>query len=99
LFKNPLHPYTRTLISAVPSITEEEIAIKPDDQSKGGDTPSPVNPPSGCVFHPRCKLADSVCSEQLPVLEEVLPGHFVRCHCVVKNLELENLSGASQTKK
>ena len=99
LFKNPLNPYTRTLISAVPCVTEEEIAIKPDDQSKGGDTPSPVNPPSGCVFHPRCKLADSVCSEQLPMLEEVLPEHFVRCHHVSKNIDLVNQSGENRALK
>ena len=99
LFKNPLNPYTRTLISAVPCVTEEEIAIKPDDQSKGGDTPSPVNPPSGCVFHPRCKLANSVCSEQLPVLEEVLHGHFVRCHHVSKNIDLVNQSGKNRASK
>jgi oligopeptide/dipeptide ABC transporter ATP-binding protein len=93
LFEEPLAPYTRTLISAVPAVTEDEIRIKPEDQSRGGDTPSPVNPPSGCVFHPRCTLADSVCSEQLPVLEEVRPGHFVRCHHVRKNLKLLESAG------
>lgn len=86
LFRKPLAPYTRTLISSVPALTEEEHTIKPKNQSKGGDTPSPVRPPSGCVFHPRCQLADKRCSQQLPMLEEVLPGHLVRCHNVSKNL-------------
>ena len=99
LFEEPLAPYTRTLISAVPAVTEEEIRIKPADQSRGGDTPSPVNPPSGCVFHPRCTLADSICSEKMPALEEVKPGHFVRCHHVSRNIELSSRSGAHRATK
>ncbi|RKX75916.1 MAG: dipeptide/oligopeptide/nickel ABC transporter ATP-binding protein [Spirochaetes bacterium] len=86
LFRYPLNPYTRTLISAVPAVTKEEKEIKPENQSRGGDTPSPVNPPSGCVFHPRCILSDNTCSEQLPMLEEISPGHYVRCHHVSKNI-------------
>jgi oligopeptide/dipeptide ABC transporter ATP-binding protein len=80
LFSLPLSPYTRTLISSVPVISKEEQGIKPAKQSIGGDVPSPVNPPAGCAFHPRCKLAVDKCREVLPELLEVLPGHFVRCH-------------------
>lgn len=86
LFVNPLHPYTRTLISAVPVISKEERRVKPVKQSRGGEIPSPVNPPNGCAFHPRCSLADRICSQQLPDLMEVMPGHFVRCHHVSLNM-------------
>jgi len=86
LFVSPLHPYTRTLISAVPVISKEERRVKPVKQSRGGEIPSPVNPPNGCAFHPRCSLADRICSQQLPDLMEVMPGHFVRCHHVSLNM-------------
>jgi oligopeptide/dipeptide ABC transporter ATP-binding protein len=86
LFMHPLCPYTRTLISSVPVISRQERGIKPEKQSIGGDVPSPVNPPDGCAFHPRCKLADDVCRKHLPELEEVLPGHFVRCHHASLNM-------------
>jgi len=82
LFTNPLHPYTKTLISAVPVVSEEERRMKPKKQSPGGEIASPINPPSGCTFHPRCTLTERVCSQQLPELVEVMPGHFVRCHVV-----------------
>ncbi len=82
LFTNPLYPYTKTLISAVPVVSEEERRMKPEKQSLGGEIPSPINPPTGCAFHPRCSLAEQVCSEQLPDLVEVAPGHLVRCHVV-----------------
>ncbi|UCD71649.1 MAG: ABC transporter ATP-binding protein [Syntrophobacterales bacterium] len=82
LFTNPLYPYTKTLISAVPVVSEEERRMKPEKQSLGGEIPSPINPPGGCAFHPRCSLVERVCSEQLPDLVEVKPGHFVRCHGV-----------------
>jgi len=86
LFRNPLHPYTRTLISAVPVVSEKEQQVKPTKQSKEGEIPSPANPPSGCAFHSRCSLADQICSEQLPELVEVIQGHFVRCHHVSLNI-------------
>lgn len=85
LFTNPLYPYTKTLISAVPVVSEEERQMKPKKQSTGGEIPSPINPPGGCAFHPRCSLVERVCSQELPDLVEVMPGHFVRCH-VVTNL-------------
>lgn len=86
LFTLPIHPYTRTLISAVPVVFEEEERIKPLKQSKIGEVPSPVNPPSGCAFHPRCSVANKICSEKLPELVEVKKGHFVRCHHASLNM-------------
>jgi len=80
LFTRPLHPYTRTLISAVPVISAEERRIKPQNQSHGGEIPSPIDPPTGCAFHPRCQLAKSDCTRELPELKEVEAGHLVRCH-------------------
>jgi oligopeptide/dipeptide ABC transporter ATP-binding protein len=86
LFTFPLHPYTRTLISAVPVVFEEEEKVKPLNQSKIGEIPSPVNPPSGCAFHPRCIVASKICSEKLPELVEVKKSHFVRCHHASLNI-------------
>ena len=77
LFGNPLHPYTKALFSAAlpshPDINNEEIILT-------GEVPSPINPPSGCRFHPRCPFAMSVCSEVVPVEKEMAPGHTVSCH-------------------
>lgn len=98
LFAKPLHPYTRTLISAVPVVSKEEREMKPTKQSRGGEIPSPVNPPTGCAFHPRCSLVDQICSQQLPELVEVLPGHFVRCHHVAFNLPFAKEKGGYLTK-
>jgi peptide/nickel transport system ATP-binding protein len=77
LFREPLHPYTKALISAIPNpnpaARRERIVLQ-------GDVPSPINPPSGCRFHPRCWIARSICKEQEPALEEKRPGHFAACH-------------------
>ncbi len=78
LFKNPLHPYTITLFSAIPvpdPSARERRRIKPI-----GEPPSPVNPPSGCRYHPRCPFAKEVCKVKEPVLQEVASEHFVACH-------------------
>ena len=80
LFRHPVHPYTKTLIAAAPVVSRDEERVKPQQMSKEGEIPSPVHPPTGCAFHPRCSVALCECSERLPSLVEVDPGHFVRCH-------------------
>lgn len=66
LFSNPQHPYTQALISAIPRVGEGKKRMK---QSLSGEVPSPINPPSGCAFHPRCPYKMDICSQQIPVLE------------------------------
>ncbi|MFN8489669.1 MAG: oligopeptide/dipeptide ABC transporter ATP-binding protein [Caldilineaceae bacterium] len=77
LLRHPLHPYTEALVSAVPPADPD---IRPHRIILEGDVPSPANPPSGCVFHPRCRYAQEVCKQKEPLLEEVQPGHFASCH-------------------
>ena len=77
LFAHPLHPYTKALLSAIPipnpTVKRKRIVIK-------GDVPSPLNPPSGCVFHTRCPFATERCTVEKPVLQDVGSGHQVACH-------------------
>jgi oligopeptide/dipeptide ABC transporter ATP-binding protein len=76
LYSNPQHPYTKALMSAVP---------RPDPMHKGrrillqGDIPSPINPPSGCVFRTRCPIATAECAQIVPDLTQVAPGHGSAC--------------------
>jgi len=79
-FQNPLHPYTRMLISSVPVISEEEERLKPKKYISSGEIPSPVNIPPGCSFHMRCPERGTRCDTEDPVIVEVSKGHFVRCH-------------------
>jgi oligopeptide/dipeptide ABC transporter ATP-binding protein len=76
-YNRPLHPYSLALLSAAPvpdpTFQKRRIILK-------GDVPSPVDPPSGCPFHPRCPERQSMCSTELPVLKELSPGHWVSCH-------------------
>ena len=77
LYQNPLHPYTKALFSAAlpshPDLVQEEIVLT-------GEVPSPINPPSGCRFHPRCPFAMDKCAVETPVYKEVAPGHMTSCH-------------------
>lgn len=77
MYANPLHPYTQALLSAVPipdpKAVKNRILLE-------GDVPSPINPPSGCRFHTRCRYATERCKLEVPVLQEVEPEHFVACH-------------------
>ena len=77
IFKNPLHPYTKALFSAIPvpdpKVKKERIVLK-------GSIPSPANPPEGCKFHTRCAHCMEKCKKEVPVQREVEPGHYVVCH-------------------
>lgn len=77
IFTRPLHPYTEALLSAVPAPDPE---AKRDRIILEGDVPSPIQPPSGCRFHPRCRLRIGVCSQEEPPLVEAEPGHLCACH-------------------
>lgn len=89
IYTKPLHPYTEALLSAIPipdpDYQRERIILQ-------GGVPSPLNPPSGCYFHPRCMYADKICSEEHPELRELYPEHFVACHLAEK-LQLRGIEG------
>jgi oligopeptide transport system ATP-binding protein len=79
LFANPLHPYTKALISAIPvpnpEVTRDRVVLE-------GDVPSPVNPPKGCRFHTRCPVAEDICGIEQPPTKDMGAGHLVACHLV-----------------
>jgi peptide/nickel transport system ATP-binding protein/oligopeptide transport system ATP-binding protein len=78
LFETPLHPYTEALLSAAP--VARARAKQRERVILTGDVPSPINPPSGCHFHTRCRYANARCRAEAPMLREVLPGHLAACH-------------------
>jgi oligopeptide transport system ATP-binding protein len=78
LYETPLHPYTRALLSAVPTPRWETTGAQRIKLE--GEVPSPINPPPGCHFAPRCRLASARCARESPPLTEVSPGHKVACH-------------------
>jgi oligopeptide transport system ATP-binding protein len=75
--RSPKHPYTQALLSAVP-------VVDPDSKRQrillSGDVPSPIHPPPGCPFHPRCPVAEPRCRTEVPQYREISPGHWVACH-------------------
>ena len=79
LYDNPLHPYTKALLSAIPvpdpTLTRERVILE-------GDVPSPINPPDGCRFHTRCPVAMDICRQEEPIFADAGGGHFVACHLV-----------------
>jgi oligopeptide/dipeptide ABC transporter ATP-binding protein len=77
LFADPLHPYTKALLSAIPI---PDPTVKRERMILQGEIPSPVNPPKGCRFHPRCPFAVDKCKSVEPQFKELKPGHFVACH-------------------
>ncbi len=79
LNKNPLHPYTKTLLSAVP-VPDPEVSRSRQRIVLEGDIPSPMNPPTGCRFHTRCPYATEKCKEAVPEFKEHAPGHWAACH-------------------
>ena len=83
LFEKPLHPYTQMLLSAIP-VPDPEYAAKKPEAKIMGETPSPINPPPGCRFHPRCPHVMDVCSREEPPMIEVEPGHQVACWLYAK---------------
>jgi oligopeptide/dipeptide ABC transporter ATP-binding protein len=80
LYNKPLHPYTQVLISAIP--VPDPGRKKPSIEA-GGDVPSPISPPAGCPFHPRCPRCMDSCRVSAPALTEVEKSHFVACHLCI----------------
>jgi peptide/nickel transport system ATP-binding protein len=91
IFSRPRHPYTAALMRAVPV---PDPRVPSGDVALRGEVPSPANPPAGCYFHPRCSFAVDRCRTEPPLLREVAPDHFVRCH-LAEQLSLEGVSSAS----
>jgi peptide/nickel transport system ATP-binding protein len=89
IFHNPLHPYTKALLEAVPNIAikKEKLTVIP------GTIPNLIEPPSGCRFHPRCDFAGSACSVTVPTLVEMEPEHYVAC-IRAKEIDLKSLTRA-----
>jgi len=82
VYQYPMHPYTKALLAAVP--VQDPKRRRTETMPKG-EIPNPINPPSGCRFHPRCPLAQEICSKDEPELRELFEGHHVACHFAEKN--------------
>jgi len=83
-FENPLHPYTKMLLSSVPVLTDQEEQMKPKGITSRGEIPSSINPPPGCRFHTRCPFATKICKTKEPTFIMAEPGHYVACHNLSK---------------
>ena len=83
LYRNPIHPYTKTLMSAVP-IPDPVVTRARERMILEGDIPSPINPPSGCKFHTRCPYATERCKQEVPVFKDHGGGHYAACHLLDK---------------
>jgi oligopeptide transport system ATP-binding protein len=79
IYNRPLHPYSKSLLSAVP-VPDPKIVRANKRIVLSGDIPSPLNAPSGCPFHTRCPYATDICSQSMPEFEEIEKGHFIACH-------------------
>ena len=79
IFEHPAHPYTKILMSAIP-IADPDVNSTKNRMEIKGEVPSPIHAPSGCKFRTRCPYATDVCTNEIPVLKEVAPEHFVACH-------------------
>jgi peptide/nickel transport system ATP-binding protein len=90
VFARPRHPYTAALMRAVPV---PDPRVSGADAILAGEVPSPASPPSGCYFHPRCRFAEDRCRREAPLLRELIPGHFARCHLA----EQLTLGGSGET--
>jgi peptide/nickel transport system ATP-binding protein len=86
-FTDPQHPYARMLLSSIPRVSKDDTILKLDDVPIVGETPSPVDVPQGCSFATRCHLCIEACLAVDPVLSELSPGHFVRCHVAQQKAE------------
>ena len=85
LYQRPLHPYTRALMSATPTLRHKEGRIVLE-----GEPPDPARPPSGCKFHPRCPMAQQICHDDEPALNEWLPGRVAACHFALEDMDVES---------
>ena len=95
LYARPAHPYTNILLDSIP---EPDPDADHSSAAIIGEPPSPVNPPTGCRFHPRCKYADEICTQEEPVLQPMGLDHFVACHHPVEvsvNLSMPSASAAT----
>ncbi len=88
LFHHPLHPYTEALMSSIPE-ADPKVKMRPIQLK--GEIPSPIDPPSGCAFHPRCQYAQALCAESHPEWREISPNHFVACH-FAESLQLKGFA-------
>ena len=87
IYASPRHPYTQALLSAVP-VPDPDFERKKTRISLSGELPSPINPPSGCVFRTRCPIAIERCAQEVPALEPVTASHIVACHRWTESIQL-----------